>query len=640
MAAKRDKAAGKNNCKGVPGALLLAVLFLLLSAGAGFSAGASTRPTGEFASAGAGRGFMGELLAAVFPAARAEAGAQAQPFSGNPEAVEEAAKSVLLIEVYDEKDRLIATGSGFVAFDNKTLVTNYHVIKDADWMIAWTDGGEPYLVTEYIAGDEERDIALVEFFSPTNLSPLALYKGETLLRAAPVVAMGYPLGLANTVSTGIISAFYDYGYRTIQFTASISHGSSGGALFNDAGEVIGVTRAMLTDSQNMNLATDISEVVKLWEAGQGNPRVSFKEQKRLAKLPMTPTPSPRPTPSPTPSPTPTPTPTPSPTPSPTPRKRFDLMAMATELGVILRWEDVPEAQFYFIYRESGESGARLIADADQGETYFLDSQAEMMGVACRYHVVAILSTVDAITRRSNPLDVAPFYTLDASLPVPSPEAKEGENIQWTDAEGAEFYLVYRSDTLDGLYRQMDVMGAQSGGEAGVNTYWDIGVKPGSTHFYKLCSYAGGRISPLSDPVEWTAPPLTYTAPPLPEEPEKGLEITGSSGYTGFTDGYPWLTPELANMSTYRTVTGCTLVFYCLDAEEHVVYHTDTGEAYYSQRFDLAALPGWNVYPSYAWLTGYEDVKYVYVAVSGITYMDGETVTLPEDAWHFYYWTLR
>ena len=48
-------------------------------------------------------------------------------FSGDIDAIDRAAKSVLMLEVFDENDQLFATGSGFVAFDNSTLVTNYHV---------------------------------------------------------------------------------------------------------------------------------------------------------------------------------------------------------------------------------------------------------------------------------------------------------------------------------------------------------------------------------------------------------------------------------------------------------------------------------------------------------------------------------
>ena len=71
-------------------------------------------------------------------------------FSSDPDAIERAAKSVLMLEVYDADNELLATGSGFVAFDNRTLVTNYHVIEDADWMVANSDDGYEYMVTKVL----------------------------------------------------------------------------------------------------------------------------------------------------------------------------------------------------------------------------------------------------------------------------------------------------------------------------------------------------------------------------------------------------------------------------------------------------------------------------------------------------------
>ena len=75
-----------------------------------------------------------------------------------------------------------------------------------------------------------------------------------------VVAIGSPLGLQNTVSTGIISARRD-GY--LQTTAPISHGSSGGALFNMTGQVIGITSAGMEEGANLGFAIPINEVKSL-----------------------------------------------------------------------------------------------------------------------------------------------------------------------------------------------------------------------------------------------------------------------------------------------------------------------------------------------------------------------------------------
>ena len=60
----------------------------------------------------------------------------------------------------------------------------------------------------------------------------------------------------------------------LQFTAAISHGSSGGALFNDSGEVVGITSASYTEGQSLNLAIPIEEAVRMWESHEGKDEMS------------------------------------------------------------------------------------------------------------------------------------------------------------------------------------------------------------------------------------------------------------------------------------------------------------------------------------------------------------------------------
>lgn len=198
--------------------------------------------------------------------------ALAAGFSQNPDKIEQAAKSVLLLEIYDKRGKLIATGSGFVAFDSSTLVTNYHVIEDAAKVIAYSDDDKSYTIDKVFCADKEIDIAILGFSSDSGLTPLKLKADKNLKRGASVVAIGSPKGIKNTVSTGIISVInVDSTVPEIQFTAPVSHGSSGGALFNDNGEVIGVTSATLAaESQNINFAIDISIVKAMYNGWNGN----------------------------------------------------------------------------------------------------------------------------------------------------------------------------------------------------------------------------------------------------------------------------------------------------------------------------------------------------------------------------------
>ena len=189
-----------------------------------------------------------------------------QAFSSDADAIEKAADSVFMLEVYSYNNQRIAVGSGFVAFDSATLVTNYHVIEGGSYVVAISDDKEQYLVSSLCCYDKAKDIAILRFDRATGAEPLPLDTDGQLKRSQTVVAIGSPAGLRNTVSLGNISAFYTEGGKDwIQFTAPISSGSSGGVLLNDEGEVIGITTATYASAQNVNMAVKVQEVIRLYE---------------------------------------------------------------------------------------------------------------------------------------------------------------------------------------------------------------------------------------------------------------------------------------------------------------------------------------------------------------------------------------
>ena len=197
------------------------------------------------------------------------------PFSDNTAAIAEASNSVVMLNCYDKDGEMHATASGFVVFEDSVIVTNYHVIEqDAYRVTAQTEKGDSFDCPTVLAWDADKDIAILKAERHTGLSMLTPGSTENLQKGEKVVAIGSPLGLINSVSTGVFSGFVtDDAGTTLQFTAAISHGSSGGALFNDAGEVIGVTFATLQDGQNINLAVPIEEVKILYESGATNKRL-------------------------------------------------------------------------------------------------------------------------------------------------------------------------------------------------------------------------------------------------------------------------------------------------------------------------------------------------------------------------------
>lgn len=170
--------------------------------------------------------------------------------------VKDAVNSVLYLEMYDEAGELIGTASGFVIEDGNTLVTNYHVIEDAYSIVVWSaDGKKSYKAETLLAYDEKEDLAILKCDAKGEILPLTIGDSDTISQGDNVYAIGYPLGVANTLSDGIVSSRYvedDVDY--LQITAAISSGSSGGAVLNESGEVIGVACAYYIEGQNLNLA--------------------------------------------------------------------------------------------------------------------------------------------------------------------------------------------------------------------------------------------------------------------------------------------------------------------------------------------------------------------------------------------------
>lgn len=168
--------------------------------------------------------------------------------------------AVFYIEVYDANKKILGSGSGFFIDSSGTAVTNYHVIKGASYAkIKTSPDGMEYDVAGVYDYSQENDLALLKVYG-NNFKYLQTDDSDAINGGATIYAIGSPLGLENTISQGIISntkrMVDDITY--IQISAPISSGSSGGALFNDKGRVIGVTSAYFTKGQNLNLAIPIN----------------------------------------------------------------------------------------------------------------------------------------------------------------------------------------------------------------------------------------------------------------------------------------------------------------------------------------------------------------------------------------------
>ena len=165
------------------------------------------------------------------------------------------ASSVVQIAIHGQNRDVIGTGSGIMIGRDGYILTNNHVASGGRfYSVRIEDDETVYSTDELIKYHSTLDLAILRI--DRRLNPLPIYRGEKpLVRGQKVVAIGSPLGLFNSVSDGIISGFRVIdGVDMIQFTAPISRGSSGGAVLNMYGEVIGMSTAGIDSGQNINLA--------------------------------------------------------------------------------------------------------------------------------------------------------------------------------------------------------------------------------------------------------------------------------------------------------------------------------------------------------------------------------------------------
>lgn len=175
-----------------------------------------------------------------------------------------ASPAVVRIIVRDKDFKAIARGSGFFISADGLVVTNYHVIKDAEFATVQLSNNATLFVDGVAAVDPKADLAILKV-NGENLPYLIISKEHTPKIGAKVYAIGNPKGLTNTLSEGIISGLrkINEGLTRIQTTAPISPGSSGGPLLNAKGEVLGVTTAYLKGGQNLNFAVPAEKIPAL-----------------------------------------------------------------------------------------------------------------------------------------------------------------------------------------------------------------------------------------------------------------------------------------------------------------------------------------------------------------------------------------
>jgi S1-C subfamily serine protease len=160
-------------------------------------------------------------------------------------------------------------GSGFVFDAAGYVLTNYHVVERGSRIQVSFDDGSDY-TAKVVGTDPGGDLAVLKIQADRKFPAMPLGSSSDLLLGEPVIAIGNPFGLNQSVSVGVISAlhrtvraenrsYYDF----VQTDASINPGNSGGPLINADGEVIGVCSAIYANAQGIGFAIPIERAVRV-----------------------------------------------------------------------------------------------------------------------------------------------------------------------------------------------------------------------------------------------------------------------------------------------------------------------------------------------------------------------------------------
>ncbi len=180
--------------------------------------------------------------------------------------------AVVVINTYGKKNKPMGQGSGFIISTNGVIVTNHHVI-DGAVKIFVKMGEKRIKVDHVISKDKANDIAVLKI-KRGNYPLVSMGSMDDISIGENVYVIGSPQGLENTISDGILSGLRELtlGKKVLQITAPISPGSSGGPVFNEEGNVIGIVTFQVKAAQNLNFAMPI-DLIK-YSAGTKKPPIA------------------------------------------------------------------------------------------------------------------------------------------------------------------------------------------------------------------------------------------------------------------------------------------------------------------------------------------------------------------------------
>src|SRR3989304_4747060 len=179
----------------------------------------------------------------------------------SPEKIyEKNVKAAVLIKTYDLLGEPLKQGSGFILAEDGVIATNYHVIKNAASIEIETHDNETLQPEGVLYIEQENDIALVKLKTneETKLYKAKIGDPSKLKVGERIYTIGNPAEVKESFSEGVVSQIREIDEnKLIQITAPISPGSSGGAVLNEKGKVIGISSLIYLDGQNLNFAYPI-----------------------------------------------------------------------------------------------------------------------------------------------------------------------------------------------------------------------------------------------------------------------------------------------------------------------------------------------------------------------------------------------
>ncbi len=192
--------------------------------------------------------------------------------------IEEVKDSVVMINIYDENNKLLGQGSGFSFQESNKIITNFHVIEGAKKIEVLTDDGRTITADKILVFDKKNDLALIE--GNFDLKPLEPVFFFNIIEEEYIATISSPGGAFNTITEGKVSAVYD---NAMEMIVSIKPGSSGGVVVNEKGRVVGVVVANLDIENNVNLAINITVANKLYEDFQAKKYAEINDDPETIK---------------------------------------------------------------------------------------------------------------------------------------------------------------------------------------------------------------------------------------------------------------------------------------------------------------------------------------------------------------------